>query len=171
MRCEAEGITWTINLPLLDRAVSSIAPQVVRTSPPSRTPAGEPRATLAGRRFLVVEDEPLIGLDIVAGLENAEAQVEGPIGSAKDAIEIIERASLDGALLDANLHGRPVDEIASALTRHNVPFVFVTGHGPDGLPQAFRGATILNKPFSRQQVLDAAAQLVARRGDVVRLKR
>ena len=172
MLCEAEGITWKITLPLHERADSIIAPQIVQT--PSSEPSaagGEPRTTLAGRRFLVVEDEPLIGLDIVAGLEDAQAQVEGPIGTAKEAIEMIERMSFDAALLDANLHGRPVDEIASALTRRGIPFAFVTGHGPEGLPPAFRGAALLGKPCSRQQVLETAEQLVAGRGDVVRLRR
>jgi PAS domain S-box-containing protein len=172
MVCEAEGIAWTINLPLHDHPDSGIMPQLVPSVPPeTHVAGGVARTSLAGRRFLVVEDEPLIGLDIVAGLEDAQAQVEGPIGTVKEAIEIIERSALDGALLDANLRGRPVDDIAAALTRRNVPFVFVTGHGPEGLPQAFQGVPILGKPCSRRQVLDAAAQLVTKRSDVVRLRR
>jgi PAS domain S-box-containing protein len=172
MRCEPEGITWTIKLPLQDRTSRSIAPQIVQTTLSERRAAGvAPQTSLAGRRFLIVEDEALVGLDIVDGLEDAQAQVEGPVGTPEQAIEIIERASLDGALLDANLHGRPVDEIASALTRRNVPFVFVTGHGTEGLPEAFRDVAILSKPFSRRQMLDAAAQLLTKRGDVVRLRR
>jgi PAS domain S-box-containing protein len=174
MLCEAEGVTWTINLPLPDRADSSILPQIFvqpSSAPEAPVAGASARTSLAGRRFLVVEDETMIGLDLVAGLEDAEAQVEGPIGTAKQAIEAIERASFDGALLDANLHGYPVDEIASALTRRGVPFVFVTGHGPEGLPETFRGVAILGKPCSRQQVLDAATQLIARKRDVVRLRR
>jgi CheY-like chemotaxis protein len=77
---------------------------------------------------------------------------------------------LDAALLDGNLHGRPVDDIAAALTRRKVPFLFVTGYGPESLPRAFSRAAILSKPFSQQQLIDAAARLVERRGDVVRLR-
>ena len=36
---------------------------------------------------------------------------------------------LDAALLDANLCGHPVDEIAAALGACNVHFLFVTGYG------------------------------------------
>jgi PAS domain S-box-containing protein len=172
MLCEAEGITWKITLPLRERADFVVAPQIIQTlsSDPSAA-GGKPRTSLAGRRFLVVEDEALVGLDIAAGLEDADAQVEGPIGTPEKAIDAIGRLALDGALLDANLHGLPVDEIASALTRRNIPFVFVTGHGADGLPPAFRSISILSKPFSRQQLVEAAAQLVAGKSDVVRLRR
>lgn len=172
MMYEAEGITWNITLPLRDRSTFGIVPRMAAApvfAPDSQlTDTTSPN--LSGRRFLVVEDEPLIGLDIVAALEESQAQVEGPVATAVKAIEIIERISLDGALLDANLHGRPVDEIASALMRRKVPFVFVTGHGRDGLPESFRKVAILTKPCSHQQVIDAAAQLVTTRHDVVRLR-
>lgn len=57
-----------------DGGVSPIKPQVLRT--PSflsevRVAKGAQRTILADRRFLVVEDETLIGIDIVAGLEIA----------------------------------------------------------------------------------------------------
>ena len=82
---------------------------------PAKDPAARPN--LAGRRFLVVEDEPLIGLDIVDGLEDAGAWIAGPVNSAASAIEIIERELLDGVLLNTKLHGRPVNDILSSLIR------------------------------------------------------
>jgi hypothetical protein len=60
-------------------------------------------ARLAGKRLLVVEDEPLVALDLVDILEEAGAEVAGSAGTAKEALNIIENASLDAALLDANL--------------------------------------------------------------------
>ena len=139
MVCEAEGITWDITLPLRHRTASGILPQIVPApaSAPDGPFIGNKSPNLSGRRFLVVEDEPWIGLDIVAALEETGAHVEGPVATAEKAQEIIQGTSLDGALLDANLHGRPVDEIARALVRRNVPFIFVTGNGRDGLPRVF----------------------------------
>jgi hypothetical protein len=46
---------------------------------------------MKGKRSLVVEDEPLIALDIVAGLESAGISVVGPVGSVFDAIRAIDR--------------------------------------------------------------------------------
>jgi hypothetical protein len=85
-------------------------------------------------------------------------------------MRIIESASLDAAILDANLCGEPVDKIAAALTRHNVPFLFVTGYGSASLPPAFGKAALLAKPFSHQQLVEAAARLIDQRGNVVRLR-
>jgi len=90
--------------------------------------------------------------------------------SAKEALDLVEREALDAALLDGSLHGSPVDEVAAALTRRNVPFLFVTGYGRDSLPQAFRNVAVLSKPFSPQQLAEAAVGLVERRADVARLR-
>jgi CheY-like chemotaxis protein len=125
---------------------------------------------LAGKRFLVVEDAMLVALALSAGLQDAGAKVVASTGLASEALAIIESQPLDGALLDANLKGRPVDDIAAALTRRKVPFVFVTGYGRESLPQAFATAPLLAKPFSQAQLLEVATLLVERGGKVVRLR-
>ena len=109
MNIGADGLRWEITLPL-DAAADSVSgkrnnfAKEVSPGPRSTPPLGpEP---LRGKRFLVVEDEPMIALDIVAGLESAGVAVEGPVGSVEDALRAIENASIDGALLDANLRGR-----------------------------------------------------------------
>jgi hypothetical protein len=63
--------------------------------------------------------------------------------------------------LRANPHGRPVEPIADALLRHNVPFAFVTGHNSDELPEAFRRIPVVNKPCGHEQIVAAAASLLA----------
>jgi CheY-like chemotaxis protein len=117
-------------------------------------------ARLAGKRLLVMEDEALVALHIVTALKGAGAEVAGSAGTAKDALAIINNASLDAALLDANLSGDPVDEIAGALAAHNVPFLFVTGYGRESLPKAFGGSAMLSKPFGQEQLIAAVALLV-----------
>lgn len=69
----------------------------------------------------------------------------------------------DAALLDADLHGRPVDAMAAALVGRGIPFVLVTGCGRDGLPAAHRDAPILPKPFSDEQMMGQLAALAGRR--------
>jgi len=63
-----------------------------------------------------------------------------------------------------------VDDIAAALTRRNVPFVFVTGYGPESLPRAFAKTAMIVKPFGRAQLIEAAAMLVEPPVDVLRLR-
>jgi two-component SAPR family response regulator len=109
-------------------------------------------------------------MDIVSALEHEGAKVSGPVATVSDALRLIEENELDGALVDANLRGRRVDDIAAALTRNNVPFVFVTGYGRETLPSGFVHARILKKPFTEQQLLEAATLLVEQPREVLRLR-
>jgi CheY-like chemotaxis protein len=135
-----------------------------RAAPP------KPRAILAGLRVLVVEDESLIALDLVDRLEIAGADVAPPVSTEKEALQAIEAGEFDCALLDANLHGHPVDEIAATLTRRKIPFVFVTGYGQIGLPASFIQAPVLPKPVSDEQMLDAITGIVSRTRKVLPIK-
>ena len=85
--------------------------------------------TLSGKRVLIIEDEPLVAMDLEtlltgAGCTIVAHRVEHRYGEGGRA----ERPC-DVALLDANLGGEPVDEVAAALTRRGIPFAFATGHG------------------------------------------
>jgi len=177
MSVEPEGIVWDIAMPLPQllasygaaRSKMAATPEEARAPEVARA-AAPPAKSLAGKHLLVIEDEPLLALDLVTHLKDAGATVAGPVGTAATALAIVERTPLDGALLDANLHGRPVDEIAGALTRRRIPFLFVTGYGRESLPRAFGQVAMLAKPFSQQQLLEAAVRLVERSADVVPLR-
>jgi CheY-like chemotaxis protein len=172
---KADGITWDITLPLQNIQASAGTSQEAAWAgnAPSWSAAetSKPPTVLSGRRLLVVEDEPLIALDIIDCLHDAGAEVAGPAGTEAEALQVIETTALDGVLLDANLHGRSVDGIAAALTRRSIPFVFVTGHDKRGLPRAFAKTPVVTKPFSAQQLVDAVAPMGARDGTVIPLRR
>ena len=92
-------------------------------------------------------------------VKTSEHQLATGAQSLDEARKLIEEASFDGALLDGNLAGNPVDDLALALTRKGAPFVFVTGYGREALPVPFRDGAIIEKPFSREQVLAALERL------------
>jgi signal transduction histidine kinase/CheY-like chemotaxis protein len=162
MTIEAEGVVWNITLPLREHkpSKSSAAEFVSHDTHDAAASAEKDTARLAGKSLLVVEDEPLVMLEIVATLESAGAAAVESAGTTKDALAIIGSKSLDAALLDANLRGAPVDEIAAVLTARNVPFVFVTGYGPESLPKAFAKTALLSKPFGQEQLITAVVSLV-----------
>jgi two-component sensor histidine kinase len=167
MSVEAGGVRWDIAFPLpknpSDEDRVSDAPAGGPTSPRPRlvtalgTRAAKP---LQARRVLVVEDEPLVAMEIVSQLEDVGATVIGPATDAVAALDLIDRFRIDAALLDANLHGNAVDDIASTLTKAQVPFAFVSGYGRDSLPAGFDGVELLPKPFGRAQLLDVAGRLI-----------
>jgi len=164
MIAEGEGMRWEITLPLVTGAAA--APKnrspFTKQAPlgPRSMPPKDPPEPLRGKRFLVVEDEPLIGLDIVAALESAGVSVVGPIASPEGALRSLDEVSFDGVLLDANLRGESAGDVAAALTRRKIPFVFVTGYGRQALPESFGQSMMLAKPFTQEQLLQTAAQLV-----------
>jgi signal transduction histidine kinase/DNA-binding response OmpR family regulator len=170
---EEDGMHWEIDLPLahVDAAASTGRSDVRKPLPQgSRTSATAQLSKIRGKRFAIIEDEPLIAMDITSVLEHEGALVSGPVATVSDALGIIEADALDGALVDANLRGRPVDDIAAALTRKAVPFVFVTGYGREALPSSFARAPVLKKPFTEEQLREAATSLVEQPRQVLRLR-
>src|SRR5262249_31922650 len=169
----ADGITCDIRLPLRDDAVAhAVAGMMLthtRVSPvlPAQSATS---AVVRGRRILVVEDEPLIAMDICATLSEAGCEVVGPSANVGTAIELIAAANFDAALLDANLGGHPVVDLAAALTRRNIPFAFLTGYGREGLPDAFRHPPMIGKPFMPEHAFKVIAQLLQRDGEIVPLR-
>jgi len=67
--------------------------------------------------------------------------------------------AIDVAVLDVNLNSKPITPVAEALTARGVPFVFASGYGQRGVPEAFRQSPTLQKPFQIEalaQAIDAA---------------
>ena len=118
---------------------------------------------MADQRLLVVEDELLVALDIESILSEAGLVVIGPASSAAEALELIAEAPPDAALLDANLSGEPITEVAKVLSERSIPFAYVTGYGRESLPPDYP-APIVTKPFDTDQLLAAARRLLATAG-------
>jgi DNA-binding response OmpR family regulator len=104
-------------------------------------------------RILVVEDESMIALYIAELLEDHGFKVVGPVATLSDAIILATREKLDGALLDVNIVGGRVDNVAEILNRRGVPFIFVTANGRDNLPERFINATLVEKPFNASDLI------------------
>jgi CheY-like chemotaxis protein len=173
---EPEGLTWKISMTLphtnVRREIAGEQADLI-SAPPRRRNEGrsdKAAAPLAGYRFLVIEDEPLIALDLVDTLEGAGAEVAPPVSTEAESLQAVDDGGFGCALLDGNLHGRSVETIAAALARRNVPFVFVTGYGQAGLPRAFNHVPVLSKPVSVEQLLDTTAGMLSGAAKVVRLK-
>lgn len=96
--------------------------------------------------------------------------VEGPVSSVKDALRVVEEGAFDGVLLNSNLRGEPVGDVAAALTRRNMPFVFVTGYGRQALPESFARSKVLTKPCTQEQLIQTASQVVGSERSGLRLK-
>jgi len=171
---EPDGLTWKISmrLPHTDarqRARTDEA-RLVRPVPHPQAPVAKPGSPFADWRFLVVEDESLIALDLVDTLKKLGADEARAVSTERECQSLLEDGAFDCVLLDANLHGHSVEHIAAALTRHKIPFIFVTGYGRSGLPTGFQQAPVLAKPVNDEQLLEAVTALLSKPRKVVQLK-
>lgn len=165
MTIGADGVHWDISIPCVEPVTPLRAATRVRA--PEEAPlslvedAGRAVRALEGKRILIVEDEPLVAMDIADHLEREGAEIIGPVGTVPAALNAIDGETFDAAFLDANLRGVKVDEIAAALTRRNIPFAFVSGYDRSALPQSFAAVEVLAKPFNVGKLLALAAALVS----------
>jgi CheY-like chemotaxis protein len=116
--------------------------------------------TLQGLRILVVEDN-LLEADLVQRtLEEVGCEVVGPAARLAEALDLVQRCELDGALLDINLAG--VNSFAAAwrLQERKVPFAFMSGYPRSYVPGPgpLRAVPFIAKPLDEQEVLRTVAQ-------------
>ena len=158
-----DGVMCDIRLPLPGDLPQAIAVNCVQeTDKYQRLSNGRVASSdLDGMRILLIEDEPLVAMELEAQLTSLGAEVIGPAGTVERARRLIVENSAHAALLDANLGGRPVDDLAAALTHKGIPFAFATGYGREALPREFQKAPVLSKPFDRTQLLAILQALLA----------
>jgi CheY-like chemotaxis protein len=117
-------------------------------------------AALEGRHILIVEDDYLVAQVLVDLLEDAGAEVLGPIGWVNEAISFIENnaESFDGVILDINLHGEKSYPVADALSARSLGFVFATGYCASVIEPKYKHHPRCRKPFSRPVLITALAE-------------
>jgi PAS domain S-box-containing protein len=158
----ADGLVCKIRLPLPDdcQQRAGIHATAVKHENQPRSAQKEVPPDLRGKRILLVEDEPLVAMDIESQLTSAGCEVVGPAGTVVSAKRLIAETPFDAALIDVNLAGEAVDELAAALAKKRIPFAFATGYGREGLPRGFREAAVLTKPFNSDQLRRVIQTLV-----------
>lgn len=161
-----DGVVWSIALPLpVEKSgpceTNAIVPEASHAASVGSTqdmPA-EGGSLLRGKCVLVVEDEVLVAMELVAELEGAGAEVVAISGTVKQALEAVRSSEIDLAVLDGNLGGEKVDTIAEALSASAIPFCFFSGYSREHLPSRFNHVPVVQKPFD-------AGKLLATLGDL-----
>src|SRR5436190_8839434 len=100
---------------------------------------------LTGRSVLVVEDEPLISLEMAAVFESAGAKVL-PAKNVAEAAGRIGQGGVSVAVLDYGLGGDSVSTLCGQLRERGIPFMFYTGHGH--VQESYPGTVVVEKPAS-----------------------
>ncbi|MCL4766178.1 MAG: PAS domain S-box protein [Hyphomicrobiaceae bacterium] len=163
MTCGASGIRWDIRLSVPADTIGD-GPASSHGHAGSSHRGDADRTVLQGKRILIVEDEALIALELSQMLVDAGMEVAGIARSVAQAQRAMSALTYSAVMLDANLGGQMVDELAAALAQRDVPFAFMSGYGRESLPAAFRGRVLIPKPFTSRQMLDALAAVLSQSG-------
>jgi CheY-like chemotaxis protein len=116
------------------------------------------RAALRGHSVLVLEDEPLIALDICEALKAEGASVLMAHG-LRDALALADHPDLSAAMLDFGLRDGDAAPVCERLNKRAIPFVLYSGY--EHLDAACHRGVILRKPATRYALVKTLARLLA----------
>ena len=102
----------------------------------------------AGRRILIVEDEPVIGFALEDMLDEIGWRTLGIAARVGAALKLLEGDTPDAAILDVNLHGEQSYPVADALAGLGIPYIFATGYGDREHPERHRLVPTVTKPYT-----------------------
>jgi CheY-like chemotaxis protein len=115
-------------------------------------------------RILVLEDEPIIAMMLQGWLEEIDCETIGPAHSVRRALDLLQDARLDGALLDVSLRdNEKCYPVALALRDRLVPFAFLTGYAAEDVDARFREAPVVCKPLEFGAFKAAIAKILSSR--------
>lgn len=109
--------------------------------------------SIRGSQLLLVEDEPLIAMDVAHALE-CEGAVVHVARDVEPALRMADYPSLSAGIIDLRLSTGSAEVVCEKLARRAVPFIFYTGTLQE-LPARFAGAPLIQKPATAPTILGA----------------
>ncbi len=108
-----------------------------------------------GSRIFIAEDEDLVRNLLEEMLAGLGHDVRVSAISVEEAVEVAGSSDFDAAILDINLRGQPIYPAADILMERKIPFIFATGLASDDMPDRFKAAPRVQKPFVEHQLQEA----------------
>jgi DNA-binding response OmpR family regulator len=113
---------------------------------------------VAGRSILVVEDEPLIAMEIVGALKKAGAVVTTTF-SFKQALVLVEHDGLAAAILDHALGESDSSQLCARLKERDIPYVIYSGFSK--IEGAYADGPLVQKPVSPHELIATVEALLS----------
>ncbi|WP_207537631.1 response regulator [Sabulicella rubraurantiaca] len=122
----------------------------------------EDRGLRAGLAVLVAEDRGFIANQVAMALRRGGCVVVGPAATLQAALSLAQgNEAIGAAVLDIDLRGEAVYPVAEILRDRGLPFLFLTGFGAPIIPEPWRDAPRLEKPFDPPALLVALRSAIA----------
>lgn len=153
---ESEGLSCEIRVPSTFFQTEAGSSQ----HRPQSGPASAGADVCAGR-LLIVEDEPLIAMDLEEIFTSAGFEVVGTASSIEDAFDMIKATRPEIVTLDLNLMGTRSYPVADFLQAEGIPFVFCTGYfGTERFPDRHKNVPVLPKPIHSADAVKTVSTLL-----------
>ena len=115
---------------------------------------------LRGETVLIVEDEPLIALEVHAIASEDGASVIAAL-SCKEAKKMATSCDISVAILDVRLDNEDCTElICHHLRARKIPFMFYTGFNKHEIMSMWPDVPVIEKPASQTLILEGMRQLL-----------
>jgi DNA-binding response OmpR family regulator len=110
-------------------------------------------------RLLVVDDEPMIAMDVSDVLVEAGYATPDLASTLEKALARIAAERYDAVVLDANLAGTSAEPVAEALRNKGIPFVVLSGYSSGQLAGRYPDVPLLSKPFVATELIKVVKSL------------
>ena len=111
---------------------------------------------LNGLAVLLVEDNMIVALTVENFLEDLGARRIWTASHVESASEILDRETVEIAILDINLGEDTSLGIARRLRAASIPFFFASGYGTDaGLSADLDASLVVRKPYGKRDLQKA----------------
>jgi two-component sensor histidine kinase len=159
VRYPTEGFEADFFIParhLAGRAEQEAAPAVEVRKPVTSANPDVIVKPLSGKRVLLLEDNMIVALTGENLLEDLGALHVWTASYIEGAEEILDRETVDFAVLDINLGDETSLGIAVRLRAASIPFFFASGYGDDaGLSVDLAGSVVVRKPYGMHDLHEA----------------
>ncbi|CZT29300.1 response regulator [Pseudomonas cerasi] len=110
-------------------------------------------------KVLLVEDETMLAMLMEMMLDDLGFATAYHASTLNEGIEYARNGEYDLAILDINIIGGDSFPIAAAIADRGIPFMFCSGYGRLGIPDAWLDRRCVAKPFSAEQLSQALSEL------------
>lgn len=118
-------------------------------------------SVIAGKRFLIAEDDPIIAILLASLLTDAGATVCDRAATLAEAQEKLSSCDYDAALFDVRLGQEFSFPAAETARAKNIKILFTSGSSSFERPPALADVTWLSKPYLVEEALEKVAGLFA----------
>jgi two-component sensor histidine kinase/two-component SAPR family response regulator len=152
-----DGLRCVVRVPAEHFSPPAAQPTHRSATPVEDLPASR-MSTIAGRRILLVEDEPLVAMMMTQIIGDLGGEVVGPYSTLAEALAA-PLEPVEAAVLDVNVAGELVYPLAERLKAGHKPMIFLTGYDAKSVDRRFASSAILTKPIDERELATVLAGL------------